>query len=82
VARIIEGCNAISVLILFISFVFSFRKVKTHGFFILEVAWFYFKCFTAILSVLMYHFPGEVFVYGVYFFYLFMGCFSFVGNLD
>jgi exosortase family protein XrtF len=30
VARIIEGCNAISIIILFISFVVVFRKVKTN----------------------------------------------------
>jgi exosortase family protein XrtF len=41
VARIIEGCNAISIIILFISFVVSFSGVKTNITFILaEAYWF------------------------------------------
>ena len=61
VVRIVEGCNAVSVIILFISFVIAFSgKFKTTLFFvlfgillihILNVAR------IAILSVLMFHFP-------------------------
>jgi exosortase family protein XrtF len=70
VARIIEGCNAISIIILFISFVVSFSgKLKPTLLFFLEAYWFYvLNVRIAMLSVLMYHFPGQVsFLHGVLF---------------
>jgi exosortase family protein XrtF len=78
-ARMIEGCNAISVLILFVSFVFLFLEIKKKTvFMIMGVAWFYFfKCLRiAILCVLMFHFPErKVCCMVFYFLYLFMGFF-------
>lgn len=64
VIRIIEGCNAVSVMILFVAFVLAFSgKFKTTFFFLL------FGIFSiyilniariAILTVLLYHFPDQV----------------------
>jgi exosortase family protein XrtF len=85
VARIIEGCNAISIIILFISFVVSFSgKLKpTLLFFGGSVLVYVLNVMRiAMLSVLMYHFPGQVsFLHGVLFLCLFMSCFHLVGNL-
>lgn len=63
IARIIEGCNALSVIILFVSFVISFSgKVKPTVLYIM------FGCVfihiinvmrIALLAVLMYHFPAQ-----------------------
>lgn len=63
VARVIEGCNAISVIILFIAFVIAFSgKLKPTVFFILGGSLFIYILNIlriAILSVLMYHFPDQ-----------------------
>jgi exosortase family protein XrtF len=81
VARIIEGCNAISVIILFISFVVSFSgKLKPTVLFILGGSVFIYVLNViriTMLSVLIYHFPAQVsllhgvlfplFIYGVVF---------------
>lgn len=81
VARIIEGCNAISVIILFISFVVSFSgKLKPTLFFVFGgsiVIYILNVIRIAMLSVLIYHFPRQVsllhsvlfplFIYGVVF---------------
>jgi exosortase family protein XrtF len=72
VARIIEGCNAISVIILFISFVVSFSgKLKPTLLFIFGgsvMVYILNVLRIAMLSVLMYHFPGQVsFLHGVLF---------------
>ena len=62
-ARIIEGCNAISVIILFISFVIAFSgKLKQTLFFILGGSLFIYvlNIFRIIsLSVLMYYYPAQ-----------------------
>jgi hypothetical protein len=56
VARIIEGCNAISIIILFISFVVSFSGKKPTLLFILaEAYWFD----VSLRIAVMYHFPGQ-----------------------
>lgn len=61
VARIIEGCNAMSVIILFISFIIAFAgKFKTTFFYILagSVLIYIVNIFRiAILSVGLYHYP-------------------------
>lgn len=72
VAKIIEGCNAISVIILFISFVVAFSgKLKPTLFYILGGSIFIYilNVFRiAVLCVLMYHFPEQQFVlHGVIF---------------
>ncbi len=81
VARIIEGCNAISIIILFISFVVSFSgKLKPTLLFIFwgSVVIYILNVFRiAMLIVLIYHLPGQVgllhsvlfplFIYGVVF---------------
>jgi exosortase family protein XrtF len=72
VARIIEGCNAISVIILFISFIVSFSgKVKPTMLFIFGgsiVIYILNVLRIAMLSVLIYHFPGQVsLLHGVFF---------------
>ncbi len=72
IARIIEGCNALSVIILFISFIISFSgKIKQTVVYIL------FGCLfihiinvmrIALLAVLIYHYPSyESFLHGVFF---------------
>ncbi len=81
IARIIEGCNAISVIILFVSFIISFSgKIKATIYYvvggsiiihILNVSR------IALLCVLMYHYPAQkkllhdvlfpLFIYGVVF---------------
>jgi exosortase family protein XrtF len=82
VARMIEGCNAISVIILFISFVVSFSgKLKPTLLFVFGgsiVIYILNVIRIAVLSVLIYHFPAQVsslhgvlfplFIYGVVFF--------------
>lgn len=82
IARIVEGCNAISVIILFVSFVASFSgKLKPTLLFILGGSLVVFLLNIiriATLSVLMYHFPEHehflhgvvfpLFIYGVVFF--------------
>lgn len=82
IARIVEGCNAISVIILFVSFVASFSgKIKPTLLFILGgsfVVYFLNIVRIAALSVLMYHFSEHerflhsvvfpLFIYGVVFF--------------
>jgi exosortase family protein XrtF len=72
VARIIEGCNGISVIILFISFVIAFSgKWKQTVFFILggSAILYILNIFRIILlSVLIYHFPNqEAILHGVVF---------------
>jgi exosortase family protein XrtF len=81
VARIIEGCNAISVIILFVSFVIAFAgKFRTTLFFILggSVLIYILNVIRiAILSFLLYRFPEyehllhgvifPLFIYGVVF---------------
>jgi exosortase family protein XrtF len=81
VARMIEGCNAISIIILFISFVFSFSgKIKTTSLFLLFgscIVYFLNVIRIAFLCVLMYNFPEKegllhgvlfpLFIYGVVF---------------
>ena len=70
--RIVEGCNAVSVIILFISFVVAFsRKFKTTLFFLL----FGIFCIhllnvarIALLTILLFHFPEkEHLLHGVLF---------------
>lgn len=81
VARIIEGCNALSVIILFISFVIAFTgKFKPTVLFVLFgslLIHFLNVVRIAILSVLLFHFPQQehllhgvvfpLFIYGVVF---------------
>ncbi|OAZ03049.1 transmembrane exosortase EpsH [Flavobacterium succinicans] len=81
VARIIEGCNAISVVILFVSFVIAFAgSFKTTLLFLIggSVLIYLLNVIRiAILSVLLYHFPAyehllhgvifPLFIYGVVF---------------
>jgi exosortase family protein XrtF len=71
-ARIIEGCNAISVVILFVSFVASFLgRLKSTLLFIFGgslLVYFLNIIRIAMLSVLMYHFPEyQHFLHGVVF---------------
>jgi exosortase family protein XrtF len=72
VAKIIEGCNAISVIILFISFVVAFSgKLKTTMLFIFggSILIYILNVFRiAVLCFLMYHFPEQQFIlHGVIF---------------
>jgi exosortase family protein XrtF len=72
VARIIEGCNAVSVIILFVSFVVSFSgKLKPTLFFIFGGSLLIYVLNViriALLCVLMFHFPKqEKFLHGVLF---------------
>ena len=72
VARIVEGCNAISVIILFISFVLSFSgKLKTTVLFILGGSLLIYILNVlriAVLSALIFYFPKqEPFLHGVLF---------------
>ena len=81
VARIIEGCNAISVIILFVSFVVSFSgKLKPSLLFIFGGSLFIYVLNViriALLCMLMFHFPNQkqilhgvlfpLFIYGVVF---------------
>jgi exosortase family protein XrtF len=81
VARIIEGCNAISIIIYLFHSLFVFRKVKpTLLYFWRKVLVYVLNVMRiAMLSVLMYHFPGQVsFLHGVLF-CLFMELFSSCG---
>ncbi|WP_316635246.1 exosortase family protein XrtF [uncultured Flavobacterium sp.] len=71
-ARIIEGCNAISVTILFVSFVVAFSgKFKPTFLFILLGIFLIYICNVAriaFLVVLVYNFPGYAhFLHGVFF---------------
>lgn len=70
--RIIEGCNAVSVLILFVSFVVAFSgKFKTTLFFILfGISFVYLLNIIriALLTILLFHFPQrEHIIHGVFF---------------
>ncbi|MFD1163572.1 exosortase family protein XrtF [Hwangdonia seohaensis] len=72
VARVIEGCNAASVIILFMSFVFAFSgKLKTTLFFILSgsVLIYVVNLFRiALICVALYHYPEhQEFLHGVLF---------------
>ena len=72
VVRIIEGCNAVSVIILFVSFVIAFSgKFKTTLVFILfGILFIYILNIIriALLSILMFHFPErEHILHGVLF---------------
>lgn len=81
VARMIEGCNAVSIIILFISFVVSFSgKIKSTLFFILGGGLIIYAVNVAriaVLCVLIYLFPKQqsllhgvffpLFIYGVVF---------------
>jgi exosortase family protein XrtF len=72
VARIIEGCNGISIIVLFIAFVIAFSgKVKTTFLFIIGGSLIIYVLNVvriAILSILMYHYPEEeIFLHGVVF---------------
>lgn len=81
VARVVEGCNALSVIILFIAFIVAFTgKIKTTllyivgGSFLIHILN---VARIAILSVALYHFPEQeemlhgvifpLFIYGVVF---------------
>ncbi|MCV9926677.1 exosortase family protein XrtF [Flavobacterium sp. LS1R49] len=63
VALIIEGCNAISVIILFVSFIVAFSgKLKPTVFYILGGSFFIYILNIsriALLTVLLYHFPEK-----------------------
>lgn len=70
--RIVEGCNAVSVIILFVSFVLAFSgKFKTTLFYILfGVVFIYILNVVriALLVILLYHFPANShFLHGVFF---------------
>ncbi len=70
--RIVEGCNAISVIILFVSFIIAFSgKFKTTLLFILSGSFLLYilNVFRiAILTVLLFHFPeNEHILHGVLF---------------
>jgi exosortase family protein XrtF len=81
VSRVIEGCNAISVMILFVSFILAFSgSGKTTSLFILSgvlIVHFFNVLRIALLSMAMYHFPQyqdflhsvvfPLFIYGVVF---------------
>ncbi len=72
VARIVEGCNALSIIILFISFVISFSgKIKTTTLFILAGSLLIHAINVvriALLAVLIYNYPMyESFLHGVLF---------------
>ncbi|TDP03772.1 exosortase family protein XrtF [Flavobacterium sp. 245] len=77
--RIVEGCNAISVIILFISFVIAFSgKFKTTLFFILFGILFIYVLNIlriAFLTVLLFNYPQyEHFLHGVLFPLIIYGC--------
>lgn len=79
VAHIIEGCNAISVIILFIAFVVAFSgNLKPTLLFIFGGSLFIYALNIArivMLSVLMYHFPEqEHLLHGVVFPLIIYGC--------
>lgn len=63
IARIIEGCNAVNIIILFIAFLISFTgKLKTTLFFILfgSISIYILNIFRiAILCVLLYYYPEQ-----------------------
>ena len=70
--RIVEGCNAVSVIILFISFIMAFSgKFKTTLFFILSGIFIIYLLNViriALLTVLLFHFPEyEHILHGVLF---------------
>lgn len=72
VARIIEGCNAVSVIILFVAFVIAFSgRLKPTVLFLIggSLLIFFLNIFRiALLTVLVYHFPDqEHFLHGVIF---------------
>lgn len=81
IARIIEGCNGLSVIILFISFIIAFSgKIKTTILFILGgslLIHFLNVTRIALLTIFMYYFPKQkhilhgvifpLFIYGVVF---------------
>lgn len=72
IARIIEGCNALSVIILFISFIVAFSgKIKTTILYIIggSILIHILNVFRiALLCVLMYHYPEQQhFLHGVLF---------------
>lgn len=72
VARIVEGCNGVSVLILFIAFVVSFSgKLKATFFFLIggSIAIYILNVVRiAVLCVLLYHFPEqESFLHRIFF---------------
>jgi exosortase family protein XrtF len=72
IARIIEGCNALSVIILFVSFVISFSgKLKPTVLYLIFGSFFIYIINVlriAFLAVLIYHFPKyESFLHGVFF---------------
>lgn len=72
VARIIEGCNAVSVIILFVSFVIAFAgRFKTTLFFLIGGSVLIYLLNVvriAVLSLLLFHFPAnEQFLHGVVF---------------
>lgn len=72
ILRIVEGCNAVSIIILFISFVVAFSgKFKTTFFFILSGVILIYALNViriALLSVLLFHFPEkEHLLHGVLF---------------
>jgi exosortase family protein XrtF len=77
VARIIEGCNAISIIILFISSVVCFQENQHYFYFFGSVLVYVLNVMRiAMLSVLMYHFPGQVsFLHGVLFSVYLWSCF-------
>jgi hypothetical protein len=82
VARMIEGCNAISVLILFVSFVFFSGKLKKDfDLYHWELLGLLFKCDTRNFMCVNVPFSGEGLLHGVLFPLFIYGIFSFVVNL-
>ena len=72
VIRIVEGCNAVSVIILFVSFVLAFSgKIKTTVLFILSGTVFIYILNVvriALLAVLLFRYPEKVhLLHGVFF---------------
>jgi exosortase family protein XrtF len=72
ISRIIEGCNALSVIILFVSFVISFSgKIKQTVLFILLGSFLIHLMNVvriALLAILIFHYPQyESFLHGVFF---------------
>ena len=72
IARIIEGCNGVNVIILFVSFVIAFSgKIKATLLYIISGSLLIYilnLIRIALLCVLMYHFPKQQhFLHGVFF---------------
>ena len=82
IARIIEGCNAVSVMILFVAFVVAFTGKLKNTIFFIVIGLFVIHLLNiiriALLSIALYHYPNSehllhgvifpLFIYGVVFF--------------